>query len=84
MNSEAMRWLLDLDLIPADAEGLRLAWAHPLAAWLWALLILACIGQRYRLAPADQQVVKPEVGVTLLPDRAIRLQLLPARSAAET
>ena len=51
---------------------------------LESMLILACIGQRYRLAPADQQVVKPEVGVTLLPDRAIRLQLLPARSAAET
>ncbi len=39
-----MRWLLDLDVIPADAEGLRLAWTHPLAAWLWAIIILACIG----------------------------------------
>lgn len=42
MNSPFIRWLLDLDLIPADATGLRLVWEHPWPAWVWlALLITA-------------------------------------------
>ena len=35
-----MRWLLDLDVIPADAEGLRFTWEHPWPAWSWALLVI--------------------------------------------
>ena len=44
---------------------------------LESMLILACGRQRFRFAQADQEEVNPEVGVTLLPDRAIRLQLEP-------
>ncbi len=40
MNTPFVRWLLDLDVIPADAEGLRLVWERPLAAWVWVLLIM--------------------------------------------
>src|SRR5262245_16718786 len=40
MDSPLMRWLLDLDTIPAGASGLRLAWEHPLPAWAWAALVL--------------------------------------------
>ncbi|MEE8459168.1 MAG: hypothetical protein V3S08_04810 [Phycisphaerales bacterium] len=41
MNTPLVRWLLDLDVIPADAEGLRLVWERPLAAWVWVLLIMS-------------------------------------------
>jgi uncharacterized membrane protein len=41
MNSPLMRWLLDLEAIPADAVDLRLAWEHAWPAWMWALLIAA-------------------------------------------
>ena len=42
MNSPFARWLLDLDVIPSDASGLRLVWEHPWPAWVWlALLITA-------------------------------------------
>jgi len=40
MNSPLVRWLLDLDVIPAGAEGLRLVWEHPWPAWVWAVLVL--------------------------------------------
>lgn len=42
---------------------------------LESMLILACVGQRFQITQAEQEEVYPEVGVTLLPDRAIRLQL---------
>ena len=42
MNGRVMRWLLDLEAIPADAEGLRLAWEHPWPGWLWALVMVGC------------------------------------------
>ena len=32
MNRGLLRWLLDIDAIPRDAEGLRLAWERPLPA----------------------------------------------------
>jgi hypothetical protein len=40
MSSDLLRWLLDVDVIPRDAEGVRLAWEHPWPAWAWALFIL--------------------------------------------
>ena len=41
MNSDFMRWLLDLDVIPRDAdETLRMTWEHPWASWVWSLLFL--------------------------------------------
>ena len=39
MNHPIVRWLLDLDTIPGDGEGLRLGWAHPLPAWVWELTV---------------------------------------------
>ncbi|MHC4992662.1 MAG: hypothetical protein ACYTGC_16955, partial [Planctomycetota bacterium] len=44
MNSPFVRWLLDIDSIPAEAEPIRLAWEHPIPGWLWMLLILATLG----------------------------------------
>lgn len=41
MNTPIIRWLLDLDEIPTDAENVRLAWENPWPPWLWALLVLA-------------------------------------------
>ncbi|MEM7229651.1 MAG: hypothetical protein AAF432_12640 [Planctomycetota bacterium] len=41
MNSGIMRWLLDLDVIPADAERLALVWERGWPPWVWALLVLA-------------------------------------------
>ena len=41
MNSPFMRWILGLDVIPADAEGLRLVWERPWPAWVWVLLVMA-------------------------------------------
>ena len=38
--NETLRWLLDLKVIPADAEGIRLAFERPLERWVWALLII--------------------------------------------
>lgn len=41
MNSPFMRWILGLDVIPADAEGLRLVWERPWPAWVWVMLVMA-------------------------------------------
>lgn len=41
MNSDFLRWLLNVKAIPKGSESLRLAWEHPWEAWLWALLALA-------------------------------------------
>jgi hypothetical protein len=41
MNSDFIRWLLDIDVIPKGSQSLRLAWEHPWPNWLWALLIAA-------------------------------------------
>ena len=41
MNTPLVRWLLDVDSIPAGAEGVRIAWEHPLPGWLWLLIALA-------------------------------------------
>lgn len=40
MNSEFLRWLLNIERIPADAETVRLVFERPLPAWLWAIIIL--------------------------------------------
>jgi hypothetical protein len=40
MNGGFLRWLLDLDMIPAGSEGLRLTWERPWPPWVWALLVL--------------------------------------------
>jgi uncharacterized membrane protein len=40
MTNPVIRWLLDLDVIPADAAGLRLVWERPWPAWIWAALVL--------------------------------------------
>ncbi|MHC4082976.1 MAG: hypothetical protein ACYSU2_16815, partial [Planctomycetota bacterium] len=40
MSNTFLRWLLDLDVIPADAEGLRLVWERPWPAWVWAALAI--------------------------------------------
>jgi len=39
VNSGFVRWLLDIDRIPANAEDVRLAWEHPWPAWVWLLLL---------------------------------------------
>ncbi|MHC4416301.1 MAG: hypothetical protein ACYS0G_13555 [Planctomycetota bacterium] len=44
MNSRFVRWLLDLEIIPPDAEGLRLVWEHPWPAWVWVVLVLTVGG----------------------------------------
>ncbi len=41
MSSDWIRWLLDIDVIPKNAEGLRVAWEHPWAGWVWTWLLLA-------------------------------------------
>jgi len=43
MNSPLLRWLLDLQVIPSDAEAMRLGWEHQWPAWLWALLIAGVV-----------------------------------------
>ena len=51
MHSDLVRWLLDLDVIPRGAEGVRWAWAHPWPKWLWALLLVGAAlfaAQSYR------------------------------------
>jgi uncharacterized membrane protein len=40
MNSAFGRWLLDLDIIPADGRGVHLAWEHPWPAWIWLIIVL--------------------------------------------
>lgn len=35
-----MRWLLDIDRIPADAQNMRLVWEHAWPAWVWVTLLL--------------------------------------------
>ncbi len=39
MSSPLLRWLLDLDVIPAGAEGVRLVWEHAWPAWVWVALL---------------------------------------------
>lgn len=40
MNSSPWRWLLDLDVIPPDAEHVNLVWERPFGPWLWTLLLI--------------------------------------------
>ncbi|MGI9013048.1 MAG: hypothetical protein ACR2GY_02235 [Phycisphaerales bacterium] len=44
MESPLVRWLLDIDRIAPDAEGVRLAWEHPLPVWVWLLIAAAMAG----------------------------------------
>lgn len=39
--SDVARWMLGIRDLPVGAEGLRLAWEHPLPGWLWLLVIVA-------------------------------------------
>ena len=41
INSDLMRWLLDLEQIPAQAEELRLVWERTWPLWFWAILLVA-------------------------------------------
>jgi hypothetical protein len=43
VNNGFVRWLLDVERLPADAEGLRLAWERPLPGWAWMLLLLGAV-----------------------------------------
>lgn len=43
MNSPLVRWLLDLERIPAEAEGLRLAWERSLPGWAWTIILFAAV-----------------------------------------
>ncbi|UCD75490.1 MAG: hypothetical protein JSV91_00955 [Phycisphaerales bacterium] len=43
MNRPFVRWLLDLDIIPDDATGLRFMWQHHWPLWAWVLLTLAAL-----------------------------------------
>ncbi|MFB3138378.1 MAG: vWA domain-containing protein, partial [Phycisphaerales bacterium] len=40
MNHGLIRWLLDLDVIPPDARGVRLVWEHAWPGWVWVVLLL--------------------------------------------
>lgn len=40
MNNELFRWLFNVQVIPEDAEFVRLIWERPLPPWLWALLLI--------------------------------------------
>lgn len=43
MNSPLVRWLLDLERIPAEAEGLRLTWERSLPGWAWTIILFAAV-----------------------------------------
>lgn len=43
MNSSFIRWLFDVEVIPADAGDVQLAFERPLAGWVWLLCIVAAI-----------------------------------------
>jgi hypothetical protein len=43
MNSPLLRWLLDLQTIPAESGELRLGWERPLPGWGWFLVLLAAV-----------------------------------------
>ena len=38
-----MRWLLNVETIPAGSEGLRLAWERPFPGWVWLLLLIGVV-----------------------------------------
>ena len=40
MNNDLVRWLLDLERIPADAGPLRLTFENAWPVWVWALLAM--------------------------------------------
>jgi hypothetical protein len=41
MNSDFLRWLLNIERIPADAETVRLVFERPFPAWVWAIAFMA-------------------------------------------
>lgn len=47
MTSPLLRWLLDLQVIPAEAGELRLGWERGLPAWGWFLVLLGVIAVVY-------------------------------------
>ncbi len=44
MNSPLLRWLLDLDTLPADAAQVQLGWERSMPGWLWVMLVIAVVG----------------------------------------
>lgn len=44
MNDPLVRWLLNLQIIPPDAEGVRFGWEHPWPAWVWVALVMVASG----------------------------------------
>ena len=40
MNSDIVRWLLDVNVIPKGSEALHLAWERPWPAWVWAIIVM--------------------------------------------
>jgi len=44
VNSPLLRWLLDLDTLPADAAQVQLGWERSMPGWLWVMLVIAVVG----------------------------------------
>ena len=42
-GNSAIRWLLGLERVPADATAVRLGWEHPVPAWASAAMVAAAI-----------------------------------------
>jgi hypothetical protein len=41
MNSDFLRWLLNVREIPKGSDGLHLAWERPWPTWVWVILLAA-------------------------------------------
>jgi len=44
VNAPWLRWLLNLDRIPAEAEHVALVWERPWALWMWVILLIIAGG----------------------------------------
>lgn len=40
LENSVIRWLLGIERIPPDAEGVRLAWEYALPPWVWMLIVI--------------------------------------------
>ena len=72
IDAPLVRWMLGLERLPADAESVRLAWTHPVPAWMAAAACFLALGAAWlsyrgiHVAPRHRRVLCALRAATIL------------------